>query len=237
MRLKTPTLALGLGGLIAVAALAQNPPGSAPPPPRPGDPAGRDAAPRDRQADVMGRAATVAPDGRSVTLDTPPRAGPDGQPPARDARGERVTVNFTDRTQFSFFGIGEGEARPAPGLMTMVWLDEGSRDQAARVRFMRREGDERPDVQGRVLSVSPDGRTLTVETRDGDRPTGRTELRIAPYTQSLYYGVDRDGAKPTTDYLVVAWYEKGSKDTAARVRFLKADSRDVVGGGGPLPAR
>src|SRR5688500_10929472 len=129
MKPKTPTLALTLGGLIAVAAFAQNPPGS--PPPRTGDPAGLDAAPRERQADVMGRVATVSPDGRSVTLDTPPRPGPDGQPPARDARGERVTVNLTDRTVVSFFGVGEGEARPAPGLMAMVWLDEGSRDQAA----------------------------------------------------------------------------------------------------------
>jgi hypothetical protein len=228
MKLKTPALALSLAGLIGVAALAQTPPGS--PPPRPGEP-GREA-PQERRADVMGRVTSVSPDGKTLTLSAPPRPGPDGQPPARDARGEQVTVNVTDRTQMSFFGIGEGEARPAPGLMAMVWLDEGSRDQAARVRFMRRDGDERPDVQGRVLSVSPDGRTLSVETRDGDRPTGRTDLRIAPYTQSLYYGVDRDGARPTAEYLVVAWFEKGSKDTVARIRFLKPDSRDVVGGPG-----
>jgi hypothetical protein len=108
----------------------------------------------------------------------------------------------------------------------MVWLAEGSKDQAARVRLMKREGEERPDVQGRVLSVSPDGRTVTVETRDRDQATGRVDLRIAPYTQSLYFGVDRDGARPTPDYQVVAWLEKGSKDTPVRIRYMKADARD-----------
>jgi hypothetical protein len=191
-------------------------------------------APQERRADLMGRVESVSPDGRTLTLSMPPRPGPDGQPPARDARPEQATVNVGERTQMNFFGVGEGEARPAPGLMAMVWLEEGSRDQAARVRFMRREGDERPDVQGRVLSVSPDGRTVTVETRDGDRPTGRADVHIAPYTQALYYGVDRDGARPTPDYMVVAWFEKGSKDTAARIRFLKADPRaEGMGPGAP----
>jgi hypothetical protein len=239
MRIRSSLLSLSLAGLLGVAALAQNPPGSgAPPLPRPGEP-GRDAAPQERRPDVMGRVTNVSQDGRTLTVATAPRPGPDGQPPARDARGEQATVTLNDRTQMVFFGVGGGEARPAVGLMAMVWLDEGSKDAAARVRFMRREGDERADVQGRVISVSPDGHSITVETRDGDRPAGRTELRIAPYTQSLYYGVDRDGARPTPDYLVVAWYEKGSKDTAARIRFMKSDGRDMPPGapGGAPPAR
>ena len=127
----------------------------------------------------------------------------------------------------AFFGVGEGEARPAPGLMAMVWLEEGSKDRAARVRFMRREGEERPDVQGRVVSVSPDGRTVTVETREGDRPGGKVDLRLAPYTQALFYGVDQGGAKPTPDYQVVAWLEKGSRDVPARIRFMKGDGREM----------
>jgi hypothetical protein len=251
MRNPTHVLALSLVGLLGLSAVAQNPPGPAggappyTPPPRTGE-AGRDVPPQERRADLMGRVESVSPDGRSLTLSMPPRPGPDGRPPARDAKPEQATVNLGDRTQMSFFGVGEGEARPAPGLVAMVWLEEGSRDQAARVRFMRREGDERPDVQGRVVSVSPDGRTVTVETRDGERVTGKTDVRIAPYTQSLYYGVDRDGARPTPDYMVVAWYEKGSKDTAARIRFLKADPQaqgmppggfGAPGGfGGPGPA-
>ena len=241
MRYPIPVLAFSLAaGLLGLAAVAQNATGPAggqpyPPPPRPGD-TRAGMAPQERRADLMGRVESVSPDGRTLTLSMPPRPGPDGQPPARDARPEQATVNLGERTQMSFFGVGEGEARPAPGLMAMVWLDEGSRDQAARVRFMRREGDERPDVQGRILSVAPDGRTITVETRDQDRPTGRTEIRLAPYTQTLYYGVDRDGARPTTDYLVVAWFEKGSKDTAARIRFMKSDGRDMPPGGpGAVP--
>jgi hypothetical protein len=237
MRTRTRLLSFSLAGLLGLAAFAQTPPpGALTPPPRPGD-TGREAPPpQERRPDVSGRVTNVSADGHSLTISMPPRPGPDGQPPARDARGEQTTVNVSDRTQMLFFGVGDGEAKPAPGLMAMVWLDPGSRDQAARVRFMRREGDERPDVQGRIVSVAPDGHSITVETRDPDRPAGRTELRLAPYTQALYYGVDRDAAKPTPDYLVVAWYEKGSKDTAARIRFMKGDGRDMPPGGpGAVP--
>jgi hypothetical protein len=180
----------------------------------------------------MGRVTSVSPDGRSITVAPPSnRGGPDGQP---GGRPEPVTVVLTDRTQAQYFGVGEGEAKPAAGLMAMVWLDEGSRDQAARVRFMRREGEERPDVQGRVVGASPDGRTVTIETRgEGDRPTGRVDLHMAPYTQVLYYGVERDGAHPMADYLVVAWMEKGSKDVPVRVRFSKNEGNVPGAPGAP----
>jgi hypothetical protein len=129
----------------------------------------------------------------------------------------------------SFFGVGEDQARPAPGLMAMVWLADGSKDQAARVRFMKREGEDGPDVAGRITAVAPDGKTLTVETRERDpqtgqeKVTGQASVRIAPYTQSQYFNVDRDGAKPTVDYSVLVWMEKGSKDVAARVRFMRPE--------------
>jgi hypothetical protein len=199
-------------------------------PPRPGEP----RAPADRRADVMGRVTAVSPDGRTLTILAPPPRPAADQPAA--PRPEPITVTLTDRTHLMFFGVGEGEAKPAPGLMAMVWLDEGSKDQAARVRFMRREGEERPDIQGRILSVSPDARTITVETRDdrGDKPTGKIDLHIAPYTQALYYGVDRNGARPTVDYQVVAWLEKGSRDVPLKIRFMKNDGRDMPPGA-PLP--
>ena len=227
-----PVLALALAGLIAGATLTL-----AQPQPRPDDAARPGAAaPGERRPDVMGRVATVSPDGKRLTINAPPaRPQNDGQPPARP---EPTTVNLSDKTQLNFFGVGDNEAKPAPGLMAMIWLEDGSRDQAARVRFMRREGEERPDVQGRVVGVSPDGRTVTVETRDPDsgRPGAKVDLHIANYTQSLYYGVDRDGAKPTADYLVLAWLEKGSRDTPVRVRYAKNDGRDFGGGpGGPPP--
>jgi hypothetical protein len=220
-----------LSGLLALSsvAVAQQ---SAPRPP--GDVPLRGGPGGERRADVMGRVTSVSPDGRTITITPPPQrpGAPDGQPAPRP---EPVNVVLTDRTQTLFFGVGEGEARPAAGMMAMVWLDEGSRDQATRVRFMRREGEERPDVQGRVIGASPDGRTVTVETRGEGGPTGRVDLRIAPYTQVLYYGVDRDGARPTTDYQVVAWLEKGSKDTPVRVRFMKNEGPGGPGAPAPQP--
>ncbi len=196
--------------------------------PRPGDPRG--AASTERRADVMGRITAVSPDGRTLTITAPPQRPAAGGDQAAPPRSEPTTVTLTDRTHLIFFGVAEGEAKPTPGLMAMVWLDEGSKDQAARVRFMKREGEERPDVQGRVIAVSPDARTITVETRDdrSDKPIGKIDLHIAPYTQSLYYGVDQGAARPTVDYQVVAWLERGSRDVPVRIRFMKGDAgRDL----------
>jgi hypothetical protein len=214
-------LTLSLAGLLGVSSilLAQEQPA----PPRPAGDAPRDAAPpQERRPDVMGRVTNVSADGKTLTITMPPRPPESGQPPARDAKPEETTVTLTDQTQLLFFGVSDGQAQPTPGLMAMVWYAEGS-NRAAKVRFMKREGDERPDIQGRVLSVAPDGRTITVELRDRDKVTGKTDLRLAPYTQALYYNVDKDGARPTANYDVVAWLEKGSKDTAARVRFMRPE--------------
>ncbi len=183
--------------------------------------------PNEKRPDLMGRIVNVSEDGRTLTLAMPPRTAADAQPAGAAPRPEEAKVLLTDRTKAAFFGVGEGEARPAPGLMAMVWLEEGSKDQAARVRYMKREGEDRPDAQGRVAAVSPDGQSITLELRERDRTTGQdkvtgqTTIRIAPYTQSLYFGVDQGGARPTVDYLVVVWFEKGSKETAARIRFMK----------------
>jgi hypothetical protein len=216
----TRTLALAATLALSTAALAQQ---DAPPPDR------RDAPDRaqsqERRADVMGRVTAVSPDGKTLTVTMPPKPPENGQPPTRDLKPEEATVTLSDATRVVFFGVAEGQARPAVGQMAMAWLEEGSKTRAARVRLMKREGEERPDVQGRVVSVSPDGRTITVEQRDRDKVIGKTDLRLAAYTQALYYNVAPDGAKPTPDYEVVAWLEKGSKDTAARVRFMKPDGR------------
>ena len=210
--------------LTAALAIAQNPP------PQPAQPAQPGGAPPARQdpADLMGRVVDVSPDGRTITLAQPPRPAAN-QPPTPDAKPEEVKVTLTDRTRALFFGVTDGEAKPAPGLMAMVWLEPNSKDQAARIRFMKREGDEQPNVQGRVVAVSPDGRIVTVEQRERDPQTGqekvgaKTDVRLAPYTQTQYYAVESGGAKPTVDYLAVVWFEKGSKDTAARAHFVKPE--------------
>jgi hypothetical protein len=212
LRVMTSVLACVIGW----SAMAQEPPregGGAPG-------AGAPREPQERRPDLMGRVTAVSADGRTLTIVQPPRPGADGQPPARDAKPEESTVTLTDATQVLFFGVADGQAQPAAGQMAMVWYAEGS-TRAARVRLMKREGDERPDVQGRVAAVSPDGRTVTVETRDRVKVTGKADVRLMPYTQALYYNVERDGARPTVGYEVMAWLEKGSKDAAARVRFMK----------------
>lgn len=168
----------------------------------------------------MGRVVAVSGDLRTITIAMPPREAQAGA----NARPEEKRINLNERTKMLFFGVGEGEAKPAVGQMAMVWLEQGSSDIAARARFMKREGEERPDVQGRVKAVV--GQVLTIETRDRDpatgaeKVTGEAVVKIAPYTYVQYFGVEKDGARPMTDYLIVGWLEKGSKETLARVRLL-----------------
>jgi hypothetical protein len=186
-------------------------------------PAGTGVPAGERRPDVMGRVVNVTEDGKTIMLAMPP-AGATGAQPA--GRPDELRITLTDRTRQLFFGVAEGAAKPAPGMMAMVWLEAGSKDVAATARFMK-QGEDRPDVQGRVTSVSPDGLTVGVETRDRDpqtgqeKPGGAATIRLAPYTQHQYFGVEPGGARPTVDYLVIAWFEKGSKETVARVRFLK----------------
>ena len=212
--------------LTAALAIAQTPPAQPAPAGQPG--AEGPGAPRQAPADLMGRVVEVSDDGRTITLAMSPRPA-NNQPPAADTKPEEAKVALTDKTRTLFFGVGDGEARPAPGLMAMVWLEPGSKDQAARVRFMKREGEERPDVQGRVTAVSPDGRTVTIETRERDpqtgqeKVTGKADVKLAPYTQTQYYAVERGGARPTPEYLAVIWFEKDSKDTAARAHFMRQE--------------
>lgn len=212
-----PRLAAAFLSIFALSAFADNPPAV----PR----AQRDGQTQEKRADLMGRVTAVSPDGHSLTLSMAPRPAADGQPPAR---GEEAVVILNDKTKMLFFGVTDGRAHPEAGQMAMVWLEEGTKDQASRVRFMKRDGEERPDIQGRITAVSDGGKTITVETKDRDQVTGKVDLHLAPYTQSLYYGVDQDAAKPTTDYLVVVWLEKGSKEVPARIRFMK-NERDAAG--------
>ena len=211
--------------LAAVVALGQLPPTQ--PPPR-GEPGGA-GQPRQERADVMGRVVDVSGDSRTVTIAVPPRPPAGGQPPAAEAKPEEVKINLSDKTRALFFGVGDDEAVPSQGLMAMVWLEPGTKDQAARIRFMKREADQRPDVQGRVTAVSPDGRIVTIETRDRDpktgeeKVTGKVDVKLAPYTQTQYFAVERGGARPAPEYLAVVWFEKGSKDTAARANFMKPE--------------
>src|SRR5436190_23996156 len=116
---------IALAGSLAIAAVAFAQNQSTPYPPRGADAPRAENPSRDKRADLMGRVATVSPDGRSITLSMTPRSAPEAQPPPRDARPEQATFMLTDHSQVSFFGIGEGEAKPAPGLMAMVWLEEG----------------------------------------------------------------------------------------------------------------
>jgi ferric-dicitrate binding protein FerR (iron transport regulator) len=78
----------------------------------------------------------------------------------------------------------------------------------------------KPSLGGKVVAISKDGKTLTVETpagKKGGEPTRHT-VRLGERTRLEYFGVPEEGKKPTVGYLVTVWLEKDSSD-AARVRL------------------
>ena len=56
----------------------------------------------------------------------------------------------------------------------------------------------------------------------------RTEINLTERTRLGYTGVEKDGEKPTVDYLALVWLKDGAKDTAVEVQF--SDKKKVAKG-------
>jgi hypothetical protein len=78
-------------------------------------------------------------------------------------------------------------------------------------------------VSGKVVSVSPDGATITLEQPSavrGQEPK-RVEMKLATQTRFVYSNVGPDGARPTVGYLAQLRLIDGSKDTPSHATFEK----------------
>lgn len=81
--------------------------------------------------------------------------------------------------------------------------------------------EKKPMFAGRVTAVSADGKRLTLEGRPpkpGVAPEQR-EITITEQTQLAYFGVPKDGDKPTVGYAAVAWLDKNALENATLIEF------------------
>jgi hypothetical protein len=162
----------------------------------------------------VGKVAAVAADGKTITLEVP--AAVRGEEPMK------VVVKLGGQAAVSYFNVGPDKAKIAEGMQARVWLEGGSKDTAARVVLMGTVPERWATVTGKVVGVSKDGATITLEqppVARGEGPT-RVAIKLAE-TRVAYTGVGPGEAKPTEGYFAQVRLVDGSKDTAAQVLFMK----------------
>jgi hypothetical protein len=77
---------------------------------------------------LAGRVTAVSADGKDLTLQVPPRTKGE----AASARA----VKIRERTKLVYKGLDKDRQKPAVGLVAAVWLEKGSPDIAAGIRFI-----------------------------------------------------------------------------------------------------
>jgi hypothetical protein len=156
--------------------------------------------PRFVKPSLGGAVVAVSSDPVVLTVEIP--AGKKGAKPVR----QRVRV--TARTQLEYSGVPEAEQKPTVGFLASVWLDEGS-ETAVRIRFEQKQ----VILTGRVVAVSADGKTITVETASGK--VGRTEVRLAEGAKLVYHEVEP--RKPAAGQFVQVWLRGSSREATGAV--------------------
>jgi hypothetical protein len=169
--------------------------------------------------DHAGLVGEVADDGKSFTL--LPAGGADTDKP------KKIVLGLTDKTRLTFFHVPANGARLEKGMRASVWLVEGSKETAARVRlYAAAEGSGRasrtkPAYQGKVTQVE-EGKRITLEVpakEKGARPNRKT-IALSAKTQQLYDNVPQGGASPKVGYTCVVWLGEGANAAAKRVTFI-----------------
>jgi hypothetical protein len=113
--------------------------------------------------DWMGRVTAVSADGKELTLLLHPKRK--GEP------GQTATLKIQDKTKLAYTNIDKEAQKPTVGFDVEVWLDKGSTDTAAGIRFSVPGKKGNPDGQSPLkggekapaLFVQPKGLGLTAE--------------------------------------------------------------------------
>jgi RNA polymerase sigma factor (sigma-70 family) len=113
-------------------------------------------APREdvKAPEVAGKVVAVAKDGKSFTLEIPPRGR------GEDAQGAKmIDVKIGDKTVVTYHGVGPDAARPTEGYGAQVRLQAGAKDVAAAVTFQGSVIDIKLGDKTDVVyhGVDPDG--------------------------------------------------------------------------------
>jgi RNA polymerase sigma factor (sigma-70 family) len=163
--------------------------------------------------DVAGKIVSV--DGATYTIEL--------RPEARGEEAKTVTVKVGEKIPVIYQNVGLNGTKPVAGLQAQMWIEDGSKDVATRVVLTGVVPERWTTIQSKVVAVSKDGTTITLEqpaAARGEDPK-RLEIRLTPKTKVAFSGVGPDEAKPVEGMFAMVRLVDGSKDTAAHAAFVK----------------
>jgi RNA polymerase sigma factor (sigma-70 family) len=175
------------------------------------------ASRKNRRPDLSGK--LLAADDLTLTIEQP-AARPGGEP-------KKVVLKLGARSLFVYHNVGLGGAKPSAGQQAQVWLERGSKDTAAEVALSGVVPERWATLRGKVVGVSRDGATFTLEQPPavrGGKPR-QVEVKLTGQTRISYSNIGPDGAKPTAGYSAVVRLLDGSKTTAAWATFERRGDR------------
>jgi RNA polymerase sigma factor (sigma-70 family) len=172
-----------------------------------------------RPADIAGNVAAISNEGQTITVEVNPRGRGYG------AEVQRFDVKLTEKPTIIFYSVAPGKAAITEGYSADVWLEEGSKDTARKVVFSgtvyeRQRDGMSPDATGKVLAVSEDGHSFTLEQRPqirGEEPK-KSDVLLGDKTVISFNHVPTGGAKVVKGMTAAYWSAEGKKE-AARVSF------------------
>jgi RNA polymerase sigma factor (sigma-70 family) len=162
-----------------------------------------------------GKVVGVAKDGKTITLEEQVRG--------RGEEAKKVEIKIGAKTTLAFHTVPRNGAKVAEGLFAAAWLEEGAKDTAASVSFRGAAGQREALLSGKVVGVSKDGKTITLEqpARGRGEEAKRIDVKITAKARIAFSGVGPGEAKPSEGHLAHVQLEEGSKDTAAGILFSK----------------
>jgi hypothetical protein len=169
--------------------------------------------------DVTGSVVAVAEDGKRVTLQM--------SKGSKERAAEEVTIK-TDGADVAFSWIGPLEDRAAEGYQASVWLQPGTTDRAARVRYSGLQSfkaiNRPPDIEGAVVTMTADGKRLVIEGRSNEKggEPPQIEVNLTPVTDLRFNRVKAGQAKVEQGYYAEIWLDE-TRENAAIARLTAPD--------------
>jgi RNA polymerase sigma factor (sigma-70 family) len=173
----------------------------------------------DKRPDLMGKVMRADDNGSKFVVEVPPAN--------RGDEPTRVTITVAEKGVVLFNNVPADGAKAAPDMQVMVWLADNSKDTAAKVVFVGTVPERWTVLTGKVVAVSKDGKSFTVEEPSkvrGEEPK-RTEVKLTDKSKVAFFGVGPGEAKVTEGMVAQVRLLDGSSDTASQAMFYKPGER------------
>jgi RNA polymerase sigma factor (sigma-70 family) len=168
----------------------------------------------EKQPEWNGKVAAAAADGKSFTVEVAPMV--------RGAAAAKQEIKIDDKTQVTYLSVGPDGEKPSVGHLARVWLADVTKENAARVVFRGVPKERWEVVEGKVVAVAADGKSITLEFQSRERrePPKRVDYKLTEKANLIFHGVEPDGAKLKEGYIGRVYLEDGAKDVAAQVDLI-----------------